>query len=102
MCYSTRRILLTLIAQGDLAALQAHGDLTDLPDDTVAALVASLRDKIGEQITGLATAEPWRVALTATEFGRNAGTGQRRAARPRRLAAGARPAGDTNGLHRSC
>lgn len=45
--------LLTLIAQGDLAALQAHGDLTDLPDDTVAALVASLRDKIGEQITGL-------------------------------------------------
>jgi hypothetical protein len=49
----TRASLLTSIAAGDVAALAAHGDLADLPEDTVAALVASLRAKIGEQIVGL-------------------------------------------------
>ncbi|MCW2690477.1 MAG: hypothetical protein JWR37_5367, partial [Mycobacterium sp.] len=45
--------LLAAIAQGDLAALTAYGDVTALPADTVVALVAKLRTRIAEQIAAL-------------------------------------------------
>ncbi|WP_162245407.1 MULTISPECIES: DUF4365 domain-containing protein [unclassified Rhodococcus (in: high G+C Gram-positive bacteria)] len=48
-----RTNLLSQIAEGDLGALQAYGDVRDLPAHTVDSLASVLDERIGRQITEL-------------------------------------------------
>ncbi|WP_204807157.1 HEAT repeat domain-containing protein [Mycobacterium riyadhense] len=57
---TARRELTEQIANGDLAALEAFGDVRDLDATTVVGLVQSLTDKINKQVTELRSGQSSR------------------------------------------